>query len=69
MTSEKKIFDIDPVETQEWLEALTAVIDREGETRAHYLLEELINLARRSGTWIPYRPNTEIGRASCRERV
>ncbi|MEE1539793.1 MAG: pyruvate dehydrogenase (acetyl-transferring), homodimeric type, partial [Arenicellales bacterium] len=58
MTSEKKIFDIDPVETQEWLEALTAVIDREGETRAHYLLEELINLARRSGTWIPYRPNT-----------
>ena len=58
MTSEKKIFDIDPVETQEWLEALTAVIDREGETRAHYLLEELINLARRSGTRIPYRPNT-----------
>lgn len=58
MTSENKTFDIDPVETQEWLEALSAVIDREGETRAHYLLEELINLARRSGTWIPYRPNT-----------
>ena len=50
--------DIDPAETQEWRDALTSVLEREGETRAHYLLEELIDLARRSGVYIPYRPTT-----------
>ena len=50
--------DIDPAETQEWRDALTSVLEREGETRAHYLLEELIDLALRSGVYIPYRPTT-----------
>jgi Pyruvate dehydrogenase complex, dehydrogenase (E1) component len=34
--------DSDPQETKEWLEALEAVIEHEGEERAHYLLETLI---------------------------
>ena len=34
--------DVDPLETREWLEALEAVIAREGPERAHFLLEELI---------------------------
>lgn len=46
------------LETQEWLEALEAVLDREGPERAHYLLERLIDLARRSGAHIPFSPNT-----------
>jgi pyruvate dehydrogenase E1 component len=50
--------DIDAIETQEWLDALEAVLDREGPERAHYLLENLIDLARRSGAHIPYSPNT-----------
>ncbi|MDH3688921.1 MAG: pyruvate dehydrogenase (acetyl-transferring), homodimeric type [Gammaproteobacteria bacterium] len=50
--------DIDPVETQEWLDALTAVLDREGPDRAHYLLEHLIDAARRSGSYVPFSPNT-----------
>ena len=50
--------DIDPLETSEWQDALTSVIEREGEERAHFLLETLIDQARRSGTHIPYRPNT-----------
>ena len=50
--------DIDSLETQEWLDALAAVLDREGPERAHYLLERLIDLARRSGTQIPFRANT-----------
>ena len=50
--------DIDPVETQEWRDALASVLERDGESRAHFLLEELIDQARRSGTFIPYRPTT-----------
>lgn len=57
MTTEKRD-DIDPLETQEWLEALDAVIDREGPERAHYLLERLIDQSRRSGTNLPYNANT-----------
>ncbi len=50
--------DDDPQETQEWLEALEAVIEREGVERAHFLLEKLIDKARRSGAYLPYSANT-----------
>ncbi|MGA0797130.1 MAG: pyruvate dehydrogenase (acetyl-transferring), homodimeric type, partial [Quisquiliibacterium sp.] len=50
--------DLDPRETQEWLEALEAVLDREGPERAHFLLETLIEKARRSGAFIPFSPHT-----------
>ena len=50
--------DVDPQETQEWLEALNAVLEREGPVRAHYLIEVMIEQARRSGTYIPYRATT-----------
>ncbi len=50
--------DPDQQETQEWLEALEAVLDREGAERAHFLIEQLIDLARRSGAHIPYSLNT-----------
>ena len=46
------------LEEQEWLEALEAVLDREGPERAHHLLERLIDLARRSGAHIPFSANT-----------
>jgi pyruvate dehydrogenase E1 component len=50
--------DPDALETQEWLEALDAVLEREGPHRAHFLLERLIDQARRSGAYIPYSANT-----------
>ncbi len=50
--------DDDALETQEWLDALEAVLDREGPQRAHFLLEKLIDLARRSGARIPFSSNT-----------
>ena len=50
--------DIDPQETQEWVEALEAVLDQEGVERAHFLLEQLIDKARRSGAYLPYSANT-----------
>ncbi len=50
--------DSDPQETREWIEALEAVIEKEGPDRAHYLLEHLIDTARREGSNIPYTANT-----------
>ncbi len=50
--------DIDPQETQEWLEALESVLEREGVARAHFLLERLIDKARRSGAHLPYSATT-----------
>lgn len=50
--------DIDPEETGEWLEALSSVLEREGPERAHFLIEELIDKARRSGTHLPHRATT-----------
>ncbi|GJL83046.1 MAG: pyruvate dehydrogenase E1 component [marine bacterium B5-7] len=50
--------DVDPLETREWSEALEAVLEREGPERAHFLIEHLIEQARRSGTHIPYRATT-----------
>ena len=56
MAEEQK--DIDPLETQEWVEALDSVIDREGVERAHYLLEQLVAKARKSGAYLPYSATT-----------
>ena len=49
---------VDPVETKEWLDALEAVIDREGAERAHFLLERLVDKARRNGAFLPFSANT-----------
>jgi pyruvate dehydrogenase E1 component len=50
--------DPDPVETREWLESIESVLRAEGPERAHFLIERLIDRARRSGAYLPYRPNT-----------
>ena len=50
--------DIDPQETDEWLEALESLIEVEGLDRTHYLLERLIDKAQQSGANLPYSANT-----------
>jgi pyruvate dehydrogenase E1 component len=50
--------DSDPVETQEWRDALGSVVTFEGPDRAHYLLSELVAEARRQGTPVPYSATT-----------
>ena len=50
--------DIDPLETSEWLESLSDVIEKDGNHRAHYLIKELINKAYMEGANIPYTQNT-----------
>jgi pyruvate dehydrogenase E1 component len=50
--------DIDPVETREWLESIDSVLGQHGPERAHFLLNKMIDFARRSGAYLPYSPNT-----------
>jgi pyruvate dehydrogenase E1 component len=50
--------DVDPQETQEWLDALDAVIRQEGAERAQYLLDQLVEKARRNGAYLPFTANT-----------
>ena len=42
--------DIDPLETQEWLDSLEAVVKKDGTERGHYLLKKLINEAYKEGS-------------------
>jgi len=58
MVAVPKIPDIDAEETQEWLESLESVLEREGPERAQFLLETLIDKARRSGAYLPFSATT-----------
>ena len=50
--------DIDPLETQEWLESIDSVLKVHGGARAHFLLDRMIDHARRAGAYLPFRANT-----------
>ena len=50
--------DIDPIETQEWLDALSSVLESEGTERAHFLLENLVKYTRRRGVHLPFDATT-----------
>ena len=53
-----RLQDIDPLETREWVDSLDAVLEIEGPERAHFILEQLVDKARRSGAYLPYRAQT-----------
>ena len=50
--------DVDPQETQEWLDAIDGVLEHEGPDRAHFLIEQVIDKSRRSGAYMPFSANT-----------
>jgi pyruvate dehydrogenase E1 component len=58
MTEFSRFDDIDPTETREWLESIDSVLGEHGPERAHFLLNKVIDFARRSGAYLPYSPNT-----------
>ncbi len=58
MSDFSRFDDIDPTETREWLESIDSVLSQHGPERAHYLLNQMIDFARRSGAYLPYSPNT-----------
>jgi len=51
--------DYDPAETREWLDALAGVLGSAGPDRAHYLIERLIDAARKEGAYLPFSANTD----------
>jgi pyruvate dehydrogenase E1 component len=50
--------DLDPQETEEWLESIDSVLRTHGPERAHFLLNSMIDHARRSGAYLPYSATT-----------
>ena len=50
--------DVDPVESQEWQEAIEDVIARDGPDRAHYLLDRAVQQARAAGATLPFSATT-----------
>ncbi|MGA1728922.1 MAG: pyruvate dehydrogenase (acetyl-transferring), homodimeric type, partial [Steroidobacteraceae bacterium] len=58
MHQEGEAGDVDPQETQEWLESIDSVLQAHGPQRAHFLLERLIDHTRRAGAWLPFKANT-----------
>jgi pyruvate dehydrogenase E1 component len=50
--------DVDPTETREWLESIDSVLGTHGPERAHFLLNQMVDFARRSGAYLPFTPNT-----------
>jgi pyruvate dehydrogenase E1 component len=58
LTDFNRFDDVDAEETQEWLESIDSVLRAHGPERAHFLLNRMIDHARRSGAYLPYSPNT-----------
>jgi len=50
--------DVDPIETQEWIDSLKVVLEKEGHERVHFLIEQLVEVTRHSGWDIPFSANT-----------
>ncbi|MDR2195740.1 MAG: pyruvate dehydrogenase (acetyl-transferring), homodimeric type [Gallionellaceae bacterium] len=57
-TTPKETPDIDPQETQEWLDAIESVLKNEGSERAHFLIEQMIARARLDGADMPVSATT-----------
>ncbi|MCV2882763.1 pyruvate dehydrogenase (acetyl-transferring), homodimeric type, partial [Actibacterium sp. XHP0104] len=50
--------DIDPIESQEWQDAIADVIERDGANRAHFLLDKAVQQARAAGATLPFSATT-----------
>ncbi|WP_170755884.1 pyruvate dehydrogenase (acetyl-transferring), homodimeric type [Ruegeria lacuscaerulensis] len=50
--------DIDPIESQEWQDAIEDVIERDGANRAHFLLDKAVQKARAAGATLPFSATT-----------
>ena len=50
--------DIDPTETQEWMESLSAVLEKDGKHRAQFLIKQLIEHSYKEGSDLVLSRNT-----------
>ncbi|MFT4633638.1 MAG: pyruvate dehydrogenase E1 component [Candidatus Pseudothioglobus sp.] len=58
MTTDTMLNDKDPLETEEWVEAILSVMENEGVERAQYLLQRLSSKVTATGAQLPYAINT-----------
>src|SRR4028119_2165500 len=61
--------DIDPDETQEWVESLDALLDERGRDRARYVMLRLLERARERQVGVPGLRGTDYLHTSPRARV
>ena len=54
-----KYKDVDPQETLEWIESIRSILETSGIERTHFILERLIEFARRNGVRMPYSATTD----------
>ena len=54
----KKHQDIDPQETQEWIESIEDALEEHGYERTRFLLETLIDFAQSKGARLPFNTST-----------
>ena len=59
MTNSNNYSDPDPQETQEWIESIRSILETSGTDRTHFILEKLIEFARRNGVRMPYSATTD----------
>ena len=59
MDNSIKYKDSDPQETQEWIDSIRSILETSGTDRTHFLLEKLIEFARRNGVRMPYSASTD----------
>ena len=55
--NKKNILDVDPQETQDWIDSINALINERGTERTHFIIEKLINFSRKNGLKIPFSAN------------
>lgn len=60
--------DFDPIETQEWLDSLKSVLEKEGIRRVSYLINRINNLATQMGSQLPSVFNTPYRNTIPREK-
>jgi len=57
--SEQNKYDIDPAETQEWIDSIQSLIINFGTKRTHYILDQIISIARTNGVRLPFSASTD----------
>ena len=61
--------DMDPQETQEWLDAMSGVLEHEGRGRTHFLIDELLRQDATSKRRLPRRAHHALRQHDRRERM
>ena len=56
----QQVPDIDPAETEEWVDSLDAVVDAQGKNRARFLVSKLLERAREKAVGVPALRSTDF---------